>query len=254
MTQRLVDVSGEGILLAGAGCAILLQLAHPAVGRGVARHSDFASDPMKRLRATLTYVYVAVYGSEDEVAAIRQRVTDRHEFVHGDGYDAHDPGLQLWVAATLYATAMDVYERMIGPLSPDDAESVYQEYAVLGTTLQMPSALWPRDLTAFREYWSEASRELLVTDETRAVARELLHPRRGTLWLRAMMPTVRLVTTGLLPPEMRTGFELPWDARRQLRFNRTVRFASRVNRWLPGRVRHWPRDHYLARFRRRESR
>ncbi len=247
---RLSDVSSEGILLAGAGCAILLQLAHPAVGRGVARHSDFASDPMARLRSTLSYVYVVVCGDADEVAAARKRVRTRHRPVHGDNYDASDPALQLWVAATLYATAMDVYERVFGPLNRDDADSVYREYAVLGTTLDMPATLWPSDRDAFDEYWSAQCAALTVTDETRAVARELLHPRRGPWWLKSMMPTVRLVTSGLLPSDVCEAFQLPWDDRRQRRFDRTVRFASRVNRVLPARLRHWPRDHYLAVFRR----
>jgi uncharacterized protein (DUF2236 family) len=56
MTLRLTDVAREGVLLAGGARAILLQLANPAVGRGVARHSDFASNPLQRLRNTLSYV------------------------------------------------------------------------------------------------------------------------------------------------------------------------------------------------------
>jgi uncharacterized protein (DUF2236 family) len=47
-------VAREGALLAGGARAILLQIAHPAVGRGVAEHSDFAGRPLDRLRATLT--------------------------------------------------------------------------------------------------------------------------------------------------------------------------------------------------------
>ncbi|MCW2861584.1 MAG: hypothetical protein JWP48_3292 [Actinoallomurus sp.] len=37
-------VAAEPALLAGGGRALLLQLAHPKVARGVADHSDFASD------------------------------------------------------------------------------------------------------------------------------------------------------------------------------------------------------------------
>ena len=36
------DVGAEAVLVAGGGRAILLQIAHPAVGRGVVDHSDFA--------------------------------------------------------------------------------------------------------------------------------------------------------------------------------------------------------------------
>ena len=77
------DVAAEALLVAGGGRAILLQIAHPAVGRGVADHSDFASDPLGRLRATLTFVYATVYGSPDEVAAVQRAVNRAHASVPG---------------------------------------------------------------------------------------------------------------------------------------------------------------------------
>lgn len=248
--MRLADVANEAVLLAGGARAILLQLANPAVGRGVARHSDFAPDPLRRLRNTLTFVYVVVYGTPAELARITRLVDATHAPIRGEGYDAVDPGLQLWVAATLYDTAVDLYERILGPLVSDDAEAIYQDYAVLGTALHMPADLWPRDLDSFRRYWAEASAGLRTDDETRAVARELLHPLKGPRWLRASMPLVRLVTTGLLPPDARAMFDLPWSARRQRRFDRAIRITAALYPRLPKRLRHWPRNHYLARFRR----
>ncbi|MEO6942432.1 MAG: oxygenase MpaB family protein [Terrimesophilobacter sp.] len=250
MTVRLADVSGEAVLLAGAGRAILLQIAHPAVGRGVARHSDFSSDPLRRLRNTLTYVYVVVYGTPEEVARIARAVNATHVQVRGDQYDASDPDLQLWVAATLYQTAIEVYERVVGPLPPEDVEQLYRDYAVLGTTLTMSPGLWPKDTEAFRKYWLSTLATLRVDDEVLAVSRALLHPTGGPWWIRRMMPLVRLITAGLLDESLRTTFELPWDARRQRRFDRTMRMMARTNRILPARLRHWPREHYLARFRR----
>jgi uncharacterized protein (DUF2236 family) len=43
--KRLADIAAEGVLIAGGARAILLQIANPAIGRGVEQHSDFASDP-----------------------------------------------------------------------------------------------------------------------------------------------------------------------------------------------------------------
>lgn len=249
MTLRLTDVAQEGVLLAGGARAILLQLANPAVGRGVARHSDFASGPLRRLRNTLSYVYVVVYGTPDEVARIARLVDATHAPVRGEGYDAIDPRLQLWVAATLYDTAAGLYERILGPLSREDAEAVYRDYAILGTALQMPLELWPADLAAFREYWATEVAALSTDAETRAVARELLHPKRVPLWLRASMPLVRLVTAGLLTPAERALFELPWSDRRERRFERAIRIVAALYPRLPRRLRHWPRNHYLAQFR-----
>src|SRR6266508_5561707 len=111
-------VAREGALLAGGARAILLQIAHPAVGQGVAEHSDFAARPLERLRATLTYVYCVIFGSPEEIEAVAAMVTAAHRNVTGTGYRASDPELQLWVAATLYDTAILVYEELFGPLDP----------------------------------------------------------------------------------------------------------------------------------------
>ena len=45
-------VSAEPALLFGAGRALLLQLAHPAVAQGVSDHSEFKRNPFARLQRT----------------------------------------------------------------------------------------------------------------------------------------------------------------------------------------------------------
>src|SRR2546423_11823956 len=126
MTQNaeMRAVAREGALLAGGARAILLQVAHPAVGRGVVEHSDFAYRPLDRLRATLTYVYCVTFGTPEEIERVAEMVTAAHRNVVGAGYRATDPELQLWVAATLYDTALLVYEDLFGPLDPVAADKV----------------------------------------------------------------------------------------------------------------------------------
>ena len=45
-------VNREAVLLGAGPAALLLQIAHPHVAEGVAHHSDFQSDPWRRLRRT----------------------------------------------------------------------------------------------------------------------------------------------------------------------------------------------------------
>ena len=255
MPLRLRDISNEAILLAGGARAILLQLAMPAVGRGVARHSDFTTDPLRRLRHTLTYLYVLVYGTDAEIRRIVGHVDTAHRPVHSgpdDGvprYDAFDPRQQLWVAATLYDSALTVYTAVFGTLAPDDADALYRQYAVLGTALQMPAELWPADRDAFARYWRDALAALRVDDETRGVARDLLYPVNAPVWLKAAMPAVRFLTAGFLDPGVRAAFRLRWGAREQRRFDRTVRVLAAVYPRLPLVLRRWPARHYLTAFR-----
>ncbi|MBC7441894.1 MAG: DUF2236 domain-containing protein [Ramlibacter sp.] len=244
-------MSGEAVLIAAGGRSILLQIANPAIGRGVAHHSDFAARPLSRLNGTLSYVYAVVFGTPEEAAGATRRVNLAHGPVAGPtapgrpAYSAFTPELQLWVAATLYDSAITMRELVLGPLDDATADAVYREYAVLGTALQMPPELWPRDRAAFNRYWNEQIAGLRTDATTRAVAHQLLYPRTAPLWLRVLMPAGRFVTTGLLPASVRALFNLSWTERSQRRFNRLLRFTALVYPRLPRRLRHWPKNHYL---------
>jgi len=247
-TLGIRDIAAESVLVGAGGRAILLQLANPAVGRGVAEHSDFAARPLDRLVRTLDYVYTVVYGTPEQVDAVVRAVSRAHGPVHGveDGtapsYSAFDPRLQLWVAATLYDSAIDMHERVYGPLDDASAERIYQAYAVLGTALQVPPQMWPADRAAFRAYFTHELATLHTDETTRRVASALLHPVAAPRWLRAAMPLARLVTAGLLPPGIREDFGLPWSAARQRRFQALMRVVRVVYPRLPRALRHLPRN------------
>ena len=253
---RMSDVSREGILLIGGGRAILLQIAVPAIGHGVARHSDFTSDPLHRLHGTLSYVYALANGTADDRDRMRRAVNRAHAPVRSVGdadpaYNAMDPALQLWVAATLYETAISMYERIYGALEPDVAELIYREYAALGTDLQMDAALWPTDRAAFTAYWDATIATLSVDETVREVQRMLFRPVAVPLGIRVIMPLVRFVTVGLLPDSVRALYGLTWSSREERRFARTMRVATAVYRVLPRFVRHAPQRYYLRRIRSR---
>ncbi|WP_233205931.1 oxygenase MpaB family protein [Cryobacterium sp. Y82] len=242
-------VAGEGILIAAGGRAILLQLANPAIGHGVADHSNFAARPLDRLNGTLSFVYATVFGPADLAAAMAERVNHAHVPVHSTGttprYNAFTPELQLWVAATLYDSATHLHALIYGPLDEATADAVYREYSRLGTALQVPPELWPKDRVAFRQYWDEQLQLLRTDAATRAVAHELLHSRPAPFWYRAALPLARLMTAGLLPPRVRVLFDLPWSEQHQRRFDRALHVIRFIYPRLPRALRHWPKNHYL---------
>jgi len=248
----MAELSSEAVLIGGAGRAILLQLAHPAVARGVARSTGFFDDPAARLRNTLVYVYAIGCGTPDDLRRAVARVNGAHRAVRGaaegnhPAFDATDPRLQLWVAATLWDTAVRVQQIAFGPLPPDTADRIYAEWPIVGTALQMPPELWPPDRGAFAAYFRSESERLLVTDDARAVANALMFPAEAPLWLRLILPIGRLATAGMLSPQLRAAFDLPWGPRRERRF-RLLLVATRVlYPLLPDGIRYWPRDYCLA--------
>ncbi|WP_066291128.1 oxygenase MpaB family protein [Arthrobacter sp. B6] len=252
MVPGLADLGAEGILLAGAGRAILLQLAHPAIGQGVAEHTTFIERPVDRLRNTLTYVYAIVYGTDGQVKAVRRMVNRAHAPVQrppdetSKGYNAYDAASQLWVAATLYDTAVTVFERVYGPLDDEAADYMYREYAKLGTALQLPAELWPPDRAAFGAYYNGRLQSLSPDDAAVRVAHGLLHPKSGPLWYRAVMPFARFLTAGFLPDHLRRDFGLTWSASHGRRFDLTMKCTAVVYPRLPQRIRHWFKNYCLG--------
>lgn len=246
----------EAVYLLGGGRAILLQLALPGVGHGVARHSNFAVNPLGRLNGTLTYIYALSNGTDAQRAKVRNIVQAAHAPVKApaarDGsdpaYSARDPKLQLWVAATLYDSAMAIQRAVFPPLDDDTAEALYRDYAQLGTELGMPAHLWPATRADFAKYWAETLGQLRVDAPVRAVAHELLAAKRAPLWIRAAMPLVRLMTIGLLPKQVRAMYGFAFSPRQQRRLDLVLRCARVSMRILPRRIRHFPMHYYLRRL------
>lgn len=246
----LRDIGDQGVTIAAGGYAILMQLANPAVAAGVARHSDFVNRPTDRLWSTLAYIYVTLYGTDEQRRAIIRSVNRAHGPVHSEepgGYSAFDPNLQLWVAATLCTAGVRMHELVYGPLPADDADRVFRDYGELGTALQMPEALWPGGRDSFEAWWAAQLPLLSVGDEARAVARQIFQPTRAPLWLRAALPAARLISVGLLTEELRTAYGFDWSARHQRRFEAALRRTRRLWPILPAGLRTLPMRRLLAR-------
>ncbi|MEV8212679.1 oxygenase MpaB family protein [Leifsonia sp. NPDC077715] len=249
------DIASEALTLAGGGRALLLQIAHPAVGRGVVEHSDFATRLMDRFDGTMLYLTASMFGTADELRAIRRIVNRAHAPVRGGGspgaaYNAYDPDLQLWVAATLYQTMMELHRRVFGSLSDAQADAVYQDMTSALSNLQLSPDRWPATRDAFDAYWSELVGTLSVDADVLAVSQQILYPAAMPWWFRPSAPLLRLVTAGLLPGNVRAQFRLTWNERRQRRFDRLLRWTRIIYPRLPLRLRHLPRDRYLAKLRR----
>lgn len=240
-----VQLAWEGIVLAGAGAAIALQVAHRPVAAGVAQHSNFTADPLGRLRRTLQYIYAVVL-PEAQLArtTVANWVSRAHEPVEGtlDGaqYSAADPDTQRWVTSTLYWTAEQVRWRIWGEQHPDDAEQIYRSYAVLGTALGMPKEYWPRDRAAFQQYWEWQTSNLEVTKNARQIMADLFAAESAPAWLRTAMPLAKFLTAGLLPAHIRIQLGLDWDGADSMREDRLWRVLRRTYPRLPTGIRHAP--------------
>ncbi|MEO8527721.1 MAG: oxygenase MpaB family protein [Pseudolysinimonas sp.] len=231
--------SADGFLVLGGLTALLLQLGDPAVARGVAAHSSFAQDPLRRLHGTLRYVYTVALGSERQRDRVARAVDGSHARVPG----ARDPDRQLWVAATLVRTGTDIHALLRRPLDPRLADEVHAAGADLATLLQLPPSAWPRDRAAFDAYWDATIATLDVGHDARAVATDLFAARHIPWWGRLAMPSVKILTAGMLPPAVREAYGLVHSPRR---FRAVVRMLRVLARVTPRSLRELPSRRLLA--------
>jgi uncharacterized protein (DUF2236 family) len=239
-------VDGEAIVLAGGTCALLMQLAHPAVAAGVAQHSDFRTDPFARLRRTLSASYAVVFGSAARADAALRRMNAIHGVVGGRipetglAYRATDPQLLLWVHATLVDTAIRVYDRFVAPLSPAEQQAYHAEARQIAIRLGVPEEGVPLTLAELRAEMAGlvADGSVAVSDTARLLAPSILHPT--SFPPRIAWDAAHLISMSVMPDPIRRGYGIRWSPRREAGMRRLAAASRRVLPLLPAALRRVP--------------
>lgn len=229
-------VDREVLILAGGTCALLMQLAHPAVAAAVAQHSDFREDPFARLRRTLRASFEVVFGSTPRAERAIGRMNAIHSVVRGEipesgtAYFARDPALLLWVHATLIDTALRVYDRYVHPLTDADAQLYYAESHQIATRLGVPASALPQSLVELRTDMARriSSGEVAVTPTALSLAPFVLYPT--SFPPRFVWDVGHLISMSVMPAELRRGYGIGWSHARQ---RSMARAASVVRSVLP---------------------
>ncbi|WP_344263723.1 oxygenase MpaB family protein [Actinomadura napierensis] len=240
-------ITREGALIAAGGAASLLQTAHPKVAQGVYDHSYTAEDPLRRLRNTMGWLYAVQFGTREEAETFSALVTRGHAQVTGPDYEANDPELQVWVAATLFAVAAQFYQLLFRrTFTEDELAEFYGQTKVYATILGCPEDRLPATYRDFRAYYAGMLNTLKISDASRAIADQVLNPRLPGGPMNAPgLAAVRLITAGLMPAPIREQYGWKWNRARRLRFRLLMGTLSLVYPRLPVRVRTLPREYYL---------
>ncbi len=239
-------IDREVLVLAGGSCALLMQLAHPAVAAGVAEHSDFQADPFARLRRTLAATHAVVFGSTPRAERAIRPMNAIHASVAGtvpetgEPYSALDPALLLWVHATLVDTAIRVYDRFVARLSDEEAEAYHAEARQIAIRLGAPDPSLPETLTGLRAEMDRLIRsgEVRVTATARGLARAVLYPTRFPP--RPVWDLAHLVSLSVLDPTIRRGYGISWARRRERGVDLVASASRRLLPFVPDLLRHVP--------------
>jgi uncharacterized protein (DUF2236 family) len=217
-----------------------MQVAHPQVAAGVDQHSDFRRHPIGRLRRTLNTTLAVVFADPGQARAAVRRIDRRHGPVRGttaDGraYEARDPGLLLWVQATLVLTSLRLYECVAGRMSAEDREAYWTEARPIAALLGIPMSSQPGSLADLERYERTMLERTVRPDEvSRRVGRDVLHPFSG-LPTPFYWPSDALAAA-LVPPSLREPFGLRYRLRERIFFALVVATARIARTVLPDRL------------------
>jgi uncharacterized protein (DUF2236 family) len=246
------EVNRESVIMLGGGAAALLQLAHPYVAHAIDQHSRTRSDPVGRFARTFEHVFAMIFGDLNHALGAARRVHDVHvrirgriredvgSHARGDRYEANDVGALLWVHATLLATALDVFERIVRVLSDEERELYYAESKLFAYLFGIPERALPRTYRDFLAYYGAMiESETISVGEPAAQMRHFLF-RPPTVAHVPLMAWFAVFTAGLLPPKVRDAFGLPFGRAERQVFERSIPVLRAARRAAPRRLRYFP--------------
>lgn len=246
------EVNKESVIMLGGGAAALLQLAHPFVAHAIDQHSKTRSDPVGRFARTFGHVFAMIFGDLEharraarEVHTVHVKIRGRIRedvgaYARGDRYHANDEAALLWVHATLLATALDVYERLVRPLSAGEREQYYEESKLFAALFGIPSSVLPPTYPDFTRYYAEmiASDRIVVGKPASELRHFLFRP--PTLAHRPMMRWLEVFTAGILPPKLRDQFGFRFGPVERQLFERSLSVLRAAHHAAPRRLRYFP--------------
>ncbi|MEV0360884.1 oxygenase MpaB family protein [Nocardia sp. NPDC050697] len=235
---------------------LLMQVAHPVVGAGVADHSEFLKDRWGRITSTAAAAR-RFSGLEGEQAALDEgaRLRRLHRDISGTdakgrAYHALDPEAYLWVAATGYWAGTAIRRLHDIEFAAPVEDQLYREWTDQARVLRIPERVIPASRPEFWSWFDHIVEDVLERNETTDLLIELdrhplpPHPRfplPGPVWNLPALPLaalLRLTTAGYLPPALRARLGLTWDYPRAARFATVVAVTDGLDRVLPERIRY----------------
>jgi uncharacterized protein (DUF2236 family) len=236
--------------------AAVLQNMLPSLGQGVEDHSVWFAETLARLQRSIPPIFGTVYGTDEANAGVRVR--DFHRDIKGtlpsgERYSALNPETYYWAHATFVEHLITATDLFIRRLSDAEKEQLFAESITWFERYGVSATGTPTTYAAFQAYWDQALAERLVAHRTAAygvgyVTKGWPRPKQvpAPLWFLLRRPVNALsafITTGGMPQRGRELLGLPWDEKRERRYQRFAAACRSLNplyERLPGTLRMHP--------------
>jgi uncharacterized protein (DUF2236 family) len=238
----------EPTIILGSMRALLLQIAHPAIAHGVAKHSSFEKDFAGRAHRTFLSMVRLWFGDIPTANNSARRLYTIHSMIRGqkvwetedetivNPFCATDPDLLFWVLATLIDTSLVLFEKTVRKLSKEEQEQFFEESKITAQLMGIPLDEYPVNLEAFYFRYHQVISEgtLRLTEDGQAIKKALFN---------VPYPVRRIneiLAEGFLPESTKKLFRFTpakWI------FNIVIWGARLVNRFTPDDLRYAPHYH-----------
>jgi uncharacterized protein (DUF2236 family) len=227
----------------------LLQAALPSIREKVSSggRKELAPELLNALQANISYILCLVFGTRSERLTLINLLRDREAPLLGGGQAiqfAHHSDLQVWMAATLYSTSTDIYQRIYGRVDYNSAQRAYSEFTLLTNYLGIHPNTWPPSRQAFWTYWDHQVAELTVSPDAAQFAKDLRESIDMPQWAQTMKPLLRGVTIEMLPPSLREAYELRSTAITRALYWTWMSFSGTLYPAMPKKWRSYPLRFY----------
>lgn len=242
-------------LLLGPRAAVLQNML-PSLGQGVEDHSVWFAETLARLQRSIPPILRTIYGSDDDNAGVTVR--DFHKDIKGtlpsgERYSALNPDTYYWAHATFIEHLITATDTFIKRLTDAEKEQLFAESITWFERYGVSATGTPRTYAEFCAYWDHALAQRLVAHRTAAygvgyVTKGWPRPKKvpAPVWAVVKHPinsVSAFITTGGMPERAREILGLPWDEKRERRYQRfaaLVRALDPAYRRLPAKVRVHP--------------
>lgn len=257
MARRVHGERSVGLLYGQR--ALLIGALEPLTYTGTMLSTAAGGHPFARLAHTAKVQEAVFLGTRAEADQALAAVHRLHERIGGElpeaagahpagtPYSAFDPELMLWTLAVIADSGRAIYEAMVGPLSADELEDLWQDYVRFGELFRLPRSAVPGSYREFSAWWEAklASSDLHATDHALEMAPLVAFRQPVPLPARLNLETQNLIIKGTLPPRVREIFGIRWTAAHEASFRSVTTAHRRAHPLLPRRLRRGRNDYFF---------
>jgi uncharacterized protein (DUF2236 family) len=257
MARRVHGERSVGLLYGQR--ALLIGALEPLTYTGTMLSTSAGDRPFTRLARTAKIQETVFLGTKAEADKALAAVHRLHERVQGrlsesagvhpagSSYSAFDPELMLWTLAVIADSGRAMYETMVGQLSAEEREALWQDYVRFGELFGLPREAVPASAVEFEAWFGGklASPDLHATDHALEMAPLVAFEQPVPLGARGNLAVQNLIIKGTLPARVRRIFDIPWSAAHETAFQTATATHRRARHAFPRQLRRGRNDYFF---------